>query len=488
MPARRHQAVPQGLAVLRRQVRHRAAELSPGPARAVPDQAHELRHPTAREAEGQAHLRRAGEPVPPLLRHGRARARGHGREPAQAARAPAGQRGVPARHGRLATRGAPDGRARAHASQRTEGLHPLLHRAGGRGRADPPHLQDAGARGRQPRGGPGTGSRLARSGRQREERHRARSAHPGGHPDPGAGADDRRAVLQVGPARQGQEKGRHGTDSISEAEDDRVTDPEAPLPGVAESTQDVLLNLKKLAVNVPSGEAMVTRLDATGPRAVTGADVSEATGVEVLNPEIPIATLAAGASLSIELGIGVGRGYISADRHPAGTLPAGAMALDAAFSPIQRVSYNVENARLGKITDYDRLVVEVWTNGAVSPDEALTKAAAHMRDQFALLAPEGGEEEEEEVEGAEEGSMQDSLSKSLDDLPLPARAINALKNAELLVVADLVQKTDADLEQVKNLGDKSIDEIKTALAALGLSLGMRIDPNLLGTLGRGGTK
>src|SRR5215470_13722658 len=168
-----------------------------------------------------------------------------------------------------------------------------------------------------------------------------------------------------------------------------VTDPEAPLPGVAESTQDVLLNLKKLAVNVPSGEAMVTRLEATGPKAVTGADVSEATGVEVLNPELHIATLEGGASLTIELGIGVGRGYISADRHPAGSVPAGAMALDAAFSPIQRVSYNVENARLGKITDYDRLVVEVWTNGAVAPDEALTKAAGHMRDQFALLAPEG---------------------------------------------------------------------------------------------------
>jgi len=184
----------------------------------------------------------------------------------------------------------------------------------------------------------------------------------------------------------------------------------------------------------------------------------------------------------------VGRGYVAADRHPAGSVPAGAIALDAAFSPIQRVSYNVENARLGKITDYDRLVVEVWTNGSVSPDEALTRAATHMRDQFALLAPEGGLEEEEEIEGAGEGSLQESLGKPLDDLPLPARAINALKNAEILVVADLVQKTDADLEQVKNLGDKSIDEIKAALAALGLSLGMRIDPNLLGALGRGGVK
>ena len=149
-----------------------------------------------------------------------------------------------------------------------------------------------------------------------------------------------------------------------------VKDVETPLPGVTESTQDVLLNLKKLAVNVPSGESMETRLEATGPKAVTGADVSEATGVEVLNPELHIATLEAGASLVIDLGIGVGRGYIAADRHPEGSVPAGAIALDAAFSPIQRVSYNVENARLGKITDYDRLVVEVWTNGSITPRDA----------------------------------------------------------------------------------------------------------------------
>ena len=169
-------------------------------------------------------------------------------------------------------------------------------------------------------------------------------------------------------------------------------------------------------------------------------------------------------------------------------MPAGTIALDAAFSPIQRVSYNVEPARLGKITDYEKLTLEVWTNGAVSPDEALTRAASHMRDQFTLLAPEGGEEEEEEAEATGEGFLHESLGKSLDDLPLPARAINALKSAEMQVVADLVQKTDEDLEQVKNLGDKSIEEIKAVLGTMGLSLGMRIDPNLLGTLGRGGVK
>lgn len=267
-----------------------------------------------------------------------------------------------------------------------------------------------------------------------------------------------------------------------------VPNAETKIPGVTEDTVEVLLNLRKLALNVPSGEPLTTRLDATGPREVTGADVSEGTGLEVLNPELPLCTLEAGATLAVEVGVGVGRGYVNAAGHPAGTVPAGAIAMDAAFSPIQRVSYNVEASRLGKVIDYERLILEVWTNGAVSPEEALTRAASYMRDHFALLAPPGGPEEDEEVEEAGEGFLQESLSKALEELPLPARAINALRNAEILTVADLVQKTDAELENVKNLGSKSIDEIKDALAGLGLSLGMRIDPAVLGALGRGGAK
>jgi DNA-directed RNA polymerase subunit alpha len=263
-------------------------------------------------------------------------------------------------------------------------------------------------------------------------------------------------------------------------------DPNGRIPGVQEETTDVLLNLKKLAVNAPSGEPMETQLEATGPKQVTGADVSEASGLEVLNPEIHIAHLDAGATLRIDIGVGVGRGYVAADKHPPESIPAGAIPMDAAFSPIQRVSYSVENARLGKIIDYEKLILEIWTDGAVAPDEALVRAATHMRDHFTPLVPEGSDDREEEVEAAGEGYLQESLAKPIEELPLPARAVNALKNAEIAVVADLVQKTDEDLENVKNLGSKSIDEIKTVLAALGLSLGMRIDPNLLGALERGG--
>ncbi len=259
-----------------------------------------------------------------------------------------------------------------------------------------------------------------------------------------------------------------------------VATPDAKIAGVEENTVDVLLNLKKIAVQAPSGEPRVVRVDLTGPRDVTAADIPE-TDIEILNPELHLFTLGEGARVSLELGIGVGRGYESADKKT--DVPSGAIALDSAYSPITRVSYNVEMSRLGKITDYEKLVVEVWTNGAVSPDDALTRAAAYLRDHFTTLTTRSADEEAEG--GTGEAYLRDALAKPLEELPLAARAVNALKNADIHLVADLAQKTDADLEHVKNLGEKSIDEIKAALASLGLSLGMRIDPNVLGALGRG---
>src|SRR5262245_5544695 len=265
---------------------------------------------------------------------------------------------------------------------------------------------------------------------------------------------------------------------------DGVRNAEGRIPGVTEPTLDVLLNLKKLAIQVPSGEPKILRFQVTGPRTVTGADVPE-TDVEVVNPEVYLFTLEAGATVSLELGVEMGRGYEAIDRRRV-TIPAGALPLDAAYSPITRVSYTVEMSRLGKIIDYEKLVLEIWTNGSVGPDDALTRAATFLKDHFAPLRGGAEEEEEEDEAGSGEAYLREALGKTLEDLGLPARAINALKGADLHLVADLVQKGEGDLAHVKNLGEKSIDEIKTALAALGLSLGMRIDPNLLGALGRGG--
>ncbi|MGH7391609.1 MAG: DNA-directed RNA polymerase subunit alpha [Candidatus Rokuibacteriota bacterium] len=274
--------------------------------------------------------------------------------------------------------------------------------------------------------------------------------------------------------------------AVSWVKIDGLKGPEARIPGVSESTTDVVLNFKKLAVQVPSGEPRVIRLEVAGPRTVTGADVPE-TDIEVVNPEVHLFTLDAGARVGIDIGVGVGRGYEATDRKTAPT-PAGAIGLDAAYSPITRVAYNVEMSRLGKITDYEKLILEIWTNGVVGPEDALERAANFLKGHYSPLTI-GVAEEETEIEGASgEEYLREALGKQLEELPLPARAINALKNAEIHVVADLAQKTEADLEQVKNLGEKSIDEIKTALAALGLSLGMRIDPNVLGALNKGGVK
>lgn len=166
------------------------------------------------------------------------------------------------------------------------------------------------------------------------------------------------------------------------------------LPGVQEDVTTILMNLKKVVVRLPGDKATTVRLDVRGPRAVAAADLAAA-GVQVVDPDTPVATLESGGRLSLEVGIRVGRGYVSADRHSE-RAPSGAVPLDAAFSPIRRVSYNVEMSRLGKITDYEKLVVEVGTDGTITPDQALLRASALLRDHFDLFTPAGAEEEDDD--------------------------------------------------------------------------------------------
>ena len=176
---------------------------------------------------------------------------------------------------------------------------------------------------------------------------------------------------------------------------------EGALPGVQEDVPTLLLNLKKVVVRLPDEKPLAVRVDLRGPKTVTGADLAGA-GLEVVSPGVPIATLEPGGRLAMELGVRTGRGYVSADRHPERP-PAGAVPLDASFTPIRRVNYAVEMSRLGKITDYEKLVLEVWTDGTLTPDQALLRVSRLLREHFDLFTPVGAEEEDEEppVEPAE---------------------------------------------------------------------------------------
>src|SRR5881397_2267983 len=199
--------------------------------------------------------------------------------------------------------------------------------------------------------------------------------------------------------------------AVSWVKVDGVRSADTKIPSVVESTVDVLLNLKKLSVQVPSQEPRVIRLEVTGPKTVKGEDVPE-TDVEIMNPEVMLFTVESGGRVSMELGIGVGRGYEAADHKR--QVPAGALVVDAAYSPITRVSYNVEMSRLGKITDYEKLVVEIWTNGAVGPDDALTRAATYMKDHFTPLVERPADDEAEDASG--EAYVRDALAKTLEEL------------------------------------------------------------------------
>lgn len=178
---------------------------------------------------------------------------------------------------------------------------------------------------------------------------------------------------------------------------DKVSADGTRVPGVQEDVTTILLNLKKVVLQLPDDTPATARLNVRGPKTVTAADLGAA-GLEVLKPEVPLATVDAGGRLGLEVGIRTGRGYVSADRHPEPS-PTGAIPLDAAFSPIQRVNYTVEMSRLGKITDYEKLVLEIWTNGTITPDQAVLRASQLLRDHFDLFTPAGADEEDEESSG-----------------------------------------------------------------------------------------
>ncbi len=248
------------------------------------------------------------------------------------------------------------------------------------------------------------------------------------------------------------------------------------LPGVKEDVTDIVLNLKEVRVRLHEGEQITASLKVKGEAVVTARDITAGPSLEILTPDQHIATLDKGAELDLEMVIKRGRGYVPAERG-ADEEPIGTIRLDCIFSPIRKVNFVVTNARVGQRTDYDRLTLEIWTDGSISPREALTYGARVGRDQMSIFA---GVEEEIEAPAPEAGAearpaINELLYRPVEGLPISVRAFNGLQNADIKYIGELVQRTEQDMLRIKNFGRKSLNEIKEVLADMGLSLGMRLE-------------
>ncbi|GIW40089.1 MAG: DNA-directed RNA polymerase subunit alpha [Candidatus Binatia bacterium] len=247
------------------------------------------------------------------------------------------------------------------------------------------------------------------------------------------------------------------------------------IPGVREDVTDIVLNLKEVRLRLHEGLQEVGRIDAKGECEVKAGDIQVSPSVEILNPEQHIATLAKDASLRAELTIKVGRGYVPAERNKDEGAPIGTIPIDAVFSPIRKVNYTVTNARVGQRTDYDRLTLEVWTDGSVRPEDAVAYAARILQDQLSIFI--NFEEEPEPVSVPEEQkpTLNENLFRPVAELELSVRAANCLQNADIKYIGELVQKTEAEMLKTKNFGRKSLNEIKEILREMGLDFGMKLE-------------
>src|SRR5512142_677601 len=250
----------------------------------------------------------------------------------------------------------------------------------------------------------------------------------------------------------------------------------SPIPDVVEDATDIILNLKQIPFKMSGDGPKVATLRIESPGEVLSAQIETDADVEVLDRTMHIATVSERGKLSIELRLKKGRGYVSADRNFDEDLPLGYIPIDSVHSPVRKVNFAVEAARLGQMTDYDKLTLEVWTNGAISPQDAIGQAAKLLKDHMSIFI---NFEELPEVaeEPAERGmdQMSEVLNRSVDELELSVRSYNCLKNANIQTIGDLVQKTEAEMLRTKNFGRKSLNEIKEILSNMGLALGMRMD-------------
>ena len=245
------------------------------------------------------------------------------------------------------------------------------------------------------------------------------------------------------------------------------------LPNVVEDTTDLILNLKRIPFKLNVDKAKTLVLSGKGAKELTAADIDEDPDFTCLEPDAHICTLAKGASFSMELRLRRGRGYVSADRNIEDELGVGWIPMDSVHSPVRKVNYEIGRARLGRATDYERLILECWSNGTVTPDRAVALGAKLLRDHLAIFVDF---EEEPEIESDEPdedmAAFHSTLNRPVDELELSVRSYNCLKNADIRTIRDLVQKTEPEMLKTKNFGKKSLQEIKEVLAEMGLTLGM----------------
>ena len=251
----------------------------------------------------------------------------------------------------------------------------------------------------------------------------------------------------------------------------------SPIQGVVEDATDIILNLKQVPLRVHSDQTKMLYVKADKAGEVKAADIETDADVEILEPDVHIATVADGGSLHMELRVARGRGYVAADKNFADDLGIGWIPIDSVHSPVKKVNYLVEAARLGQTTDYDKLTVDVWTDGSVTARDAVSLGAKLIRDHLNIFIniDDPIEPPEDPVQDPAPHVANEHLDKSVEELELSVRSYNCLKNANIRTIRELVQKTEPEMLRTKNFGRKSLSEIKELLTSMGLSVGMRLD-------------
>ena len=243
------------------------------------------------------------------------------------------------------------------------------------------------------------------------------------------------------------------------------------IPGVKEDVTEIILNLKKLAVRLEGESTKRAIINAVGPKDVTAADIICDSDLEIFNPDLHIATLEENATLVMEINFARGRGYVPAEQNKNESTPISVIPVDSIYTPVTKVNFTVENTRVGQVTDYDRLVLEIWTDGSITPEEGVSIGAKIMQEHLNLFIQLTDTTDAMEIMvEKEEDQKEKALEMTIEELELSVRSFNCLKRAAINTVEELTQKTEDDMMKVRNLGKKSLDEVKAKLDELGLSL------------------